>query len=145
MPAAQEIEELYADYLEQFRAQNSERGPGQGIFGMGVGPGDLPCHGQLLEKLKALLSDIAGRGAPSGEVRDALEVMLRDPAPLQGGAAAAYWTLLAAQGLGLELVGLLSCADAAELYARYKSDYPRFKRLPVQKQVLAALGERADQ
>ncbi len=144
MSAAQEIEKLYADYLERFREQDSKRGPGQGILGMGVGPGDLPCHGQLLEELKALLSDIAGRGASSGEVRGALEVIFRDPAPLQAGANAAYWTLLAAQGLSLELIGLLSPEDAAALYARYNSDYPRFGRLPAQKKVLAALGERAE-
>ncbi len=144
MTAAQEIEKLYADYLERFRAQDSERGPGQGILGMGVGPGDLPCHGQLLEELKALLSDIAGRGLPSGEVREALEVIFRDPARLKAGANAAYWTLLAAQGLSLELIGLLGRDDAAALYARYNRDYPRFGRLPAQKKVIAALGERAE-
>ena len=144
MTAAQEIEKLYADFLERFREQDGKRAPGQGILGMGVGAGDLPCHGQFLEELKALLSDIAGRGASSGEARGALEVIFRDPSPLQAGANAAYWTLLAAQGLSLELIGLLSREDASALYARYKKDYPRSQRLPAQKQVLAALGERAE-
>lgn len=143
MTAAQEIEKLYGDYIEQYRQQNSGRKPGQGIFGMGPGPGDLPCHGQLLENLKALLADIAGREAGPCELRQALEVVFREPVQLQHEAPAAYWTLLAAHGAVLELIEGIGGDDAAALYEEYKRAYPRSKRLPVQKQVLDALGKRA--
>lgn len=141
MTAAQEVEKLYADFLEQFREQNAARAPGQGVFGMGPGPADLPCHRQLLENIEALAADFAARGLSSGELRGALEVIYREPVELQSRAAAAYWTLLAAQGASLGLIDGLDAADAAALYARYNRAYPRIKRLPVQKKIFAALGK----
>ena len=139
MTAVQEIERLYGDYLEHFHRQDSERKPGQGIFGMGAGPGDLPCHEQFLDNLGALLTNIADRGACSQEAREALEFIFSEPVQLQSEAPAAYWTLMATQGLGIRLAGRLSAEDAAALYGEYKSAYPRSRRMPAQECVLGAL------
>ncbi len=144
MTAAQRLERLYGDYIEQFHCQDSERKPGQGIFGMGAGPGDLRCHGLFIEKLEALLTDITGMGADSREVREVLWFIFSEPVRLQSEAPAVYWTLMAAQGLGIRLIGLLDKEDAAELYEAYKSEYPRLRRMPAQKQVIDALSERAN-
>ena len=141
--AALEIEKRYDSYLEQYQKEESERSPGRGIFGMGAGPGDLPCHVRFLDSMKSLLDEIAGREAEPREFREAMEFILREPVNVLREAPAVYWTLLAVHGLSLGLIGRLDSADASELYKAYKSTYPRSKRLPAQEQVLAALKERA--
>ena len=44
-----ELDRLYADYEEQFRQMERRRRPGEGMFGLGRGPGDHPCHGQFAQ------------------------------------------------------------------------------------------------
>lgn len=142
MTAVQKIENLYADYIEQFHVQNRKRKPGQGILGIGAGPGDLPCHRQFIDSLEALMTELAGGETDSREAREALEFVFREQAQLQSEAPSVYWTLLAVQGLGIKLIELLSPEDAATLYEAYKSAYPRLKRMPAQEQVLKALKKR---
>ena len=55
----------------------------------------------------------------------------------------AYWMLLAAHGTVLDLIPMLSPADAAELMKEYGKLYRRWERLPVQKNVIKALQKAA--
>lgn len=143
MALLEELQGLYQAYREQFQQQERARKPLSGVFGLGAGPGDAPCHQQFSQELERLLEDAAARGLPSGEIRQALEFIYRDPQELRGSREnAVYWMLLAAHRLTLPLAAQLDPADAGALYEAYQRDYPRRNRLPAQKEVSAALGER---
>ena len=52
--------------------------------------------------------------------------------------------LIAVQGLGRELIGLLSPGDAAALLTFCHKRYPRRERLPVQDQILKRLRQQSE-
>ena len=55
----------------------------------------------------------------------------------------AYWMLLASHALAIPLVELLSAEQAREIREYFEGEYPRRERLPVQKELLKALKDRA--
>ena len=134
----EEIRRMYTDYLEQVRQAELGRQGMSGYMGFGPKLGDDPCHGRFARDLEALLKDIACREPDSGAVREILEYIYRapqeHPKPL-----AAYWMLIAAQALTIELIGRLSREDAQSLWDEYRRLYRWGERLPAQKKVLAAL------
>ena len=133
-----EIRRLYAAYLEQVRqAELSLKGM-SGYMGFGPKLGDAPCHSQFAQDMEALLKDIAGRAPGSGHVREMLAYIYRAPQEHQK-PLAAYWMLIAVQGLTIELIDRLDKADALALLGEYKKLYRWGERLPAQKKVLAAL------
>ena len=140
----EEIRQLYADYLEQVRRAEQSRKPLEGYMGFGRRLGTEPCHGEFAQALEALLREIDDRAPDSGEVREMLEYIYRAPQehrkPL-----AVYWMLIAVHGPTVGLIERLDRKDVQELWTEYKKLYQRGDRLPVQKQVLAALKKACSQ
>ena len=64
-------------------------------------------------------------------------LILRDDGPAWP--LAAQWMLRAVERHSVALIPLLHAADAAALEKEYAARYPRWDRLPVQKEVLKAL------
>lgn len=129
---------LLGAYIAETERLEREKKPGDGLMGLSPGPKDDPCHDRFAPALEHLLLDIRAQAPPSGEVRDALEAIYRAPLdhpwPLS-----AHWMLKAVHGLTAPLADLLTAADARTLYDAYARDYPRWDRLPSQKQALRAL------
>lgn len=136
------LRSLIGDYLETVAELEANRRPTDGLFGLKPGPADDPCHDRFAERMDTLLRDFAAR-EPSGAEAAAVLRELYAAAPANRGAKSAYWMLIAVQGLGSELIGLLDKADASALLEFYSSQYPRWERLPVQNRILKQLAKQA--
>lgn len=136
------IRQLYADYLEKTVRLEQKRQPGEGLLGMGRSPAQDACHDQFASDLTSALGRIADTGLSSNELKEILAYIYWTPLEHRDNRMA-YWMLLAVHGLTVVLISGLAQRDAAELWGRYRDAYPRFERLPAQKQVLNALHSRA--
>lgn len=143
MYALEDVRALYADYQEQFRQHELARKPGEGIFGLGMGPRDYPCHGQFAQQLEQLLKELAAQQPASGCLSEVLDYIYRAPLELRPAQDAVYWMLLAAHSLTSGLIPLLEAGDASTLAGSYSRAYPRRNRLPAQDKILAALRAQA--
>jgi len=132
---------LYDGYIDTVKRLERERKPGAGIFGLPGGPADDPCHDRFAEELKGLVAAFAAEEPASDRARAVLAHIYTVPLGYRE-LRSAYWMLTAVHGLALDLIPFLSPADAAALYEEYAKSYPRWERLPVQKQTLAALKAR---
>ena len=138
MSGLAEIRSLYQEYLEQAERVERDRRPGDGLFGVGKKPSDDPCHDRFASALETALRDFAALEPDSPRIREVLSHIYRAPAEHRE-PMSAYWMLCAVHGFTLELIGRLNAGDAAALLSRYAEDFPRWERLPVQRQVYAAL------
>ena len=135
------VREICENYIDTVAELERNRKIGEGIFGLKGGPKDSPCHDRFIEDLAGALKDLSASGAGPEEIREVLSYLYR--APLENkNQKSAYWMLLAAHGLTFDLIDCLTPEGAAALYDRYAEDYPRWERLPVQKNVLSRLKDR---
>lgn len=132
----------YEAYLDEVAELERKRKPGEGIFGMGGGPKNDPCHSRFAEELRGELASFAASEPEATAAEEALRYVLGQPES-ENVPQSAYWMLQAVHGLGLELIDRLEPGDAAALAASYEKNYPRRKRFPVQDQVLRELKRRA--
>lgn len=140
-----DIQTLYQDYFQQFDQQEQARTLGEGMFGLGMGPRDYPCHRQFSQALEQLLETIAKQQPETEQVQEILTYIYCAPLELAPRENAVYWMLLAVHGLTFPLIPYLTAADAKVLYNHYKISFPRRNRLPTQDKVLAALQSRGNQ
>lgn len=129
---------LYEAYIAKAEQLERDRKPGDGLFGLGSAPKDDPCHDKFAADLEALLGDMLTREPSSGQVREVLEYIYRIPLA-HPEPKTAFWMMKAVHGMTVELAGRLEPGDARILRDMYAKDYPRWDRLPAQKQALAAL------
>ena len=132
------VRQLYEAYLAKTEQLERDRKPGDGLFGMGSGPANDPCHDRFAEELEAVLGAMARETLSSGQVRSVLEYIYRMPLENKENSLA-YWMLLAVHNLTVELAQRLDAPDAEALWRDYRKKYPRRDRLPSQKRVLSVL------
>ena len=133
-----EIQTLIEEYADKAADLEKNRRFGEGLFGITRGPADDHCHDQFVEDLRAMLTQFAGQNPSSGQVLSVLETVYSAAAPYES-VKSAYWMLLAVHGQTLDLIPLLNPEDASGLLSRYKKQFPRRFRMPVQRQVITAL------
>ena len=133
---------LYEAYLDKTAALERSQKFGAGWFGLKGGVADDPCHDRFAEELHGFFEDLSASGAESADVREIMEYVISAPQTADA-PRAAYWMLIAVQGLTRPLLPLLSAADAGAVGAHLEKLFPRSKRLPVQDELLRALGKRA--
>lgn len=138
MAELNDIQRLYQDYIADVRRLERERRLGDGLLGMGRRSSDDPCHDRFVHDLEACLEEIAAEHLPAEQVWAVLAYIYQAPAENKKNQTV-YWMLLAVHGLTLNLIGQITPAQAQELWEKYKTDYPRWEQLPVQKQAFAAL------
>lgn len=133
---------LYEAYLDKTAAVERSQKFGAGWFGLKGGVADDPCHDRFAVELQAYFASLAASGAESAALREIMEYVVAAPQKMDA-PRAAYWMLIAVQGLTRPLLPLLSTADAGAVGAHLEKLFPRSKRLPVQDELLRALGRRA--
>ncbi len=136
-----ELDRLYADYEEQFRQMERRRRPGEGMFGLGRGPGDHPCHGQFAQDMEELLQQYAAQGPSPEETAQALDYICF--APLSRRDNAVYWMMVAVHAYTVPLAERLDPEDAAGLLRRYQTAFPKSGWLPAQIELGRTLKKRA--
>lgn len=113
-----------------------------GVFGTKGAPADDPCHARYEKDLGALLEELLADGSDPQTLRAALEIVYATPpSPCP---RSAYWMLIAVQTLTEHAIPRLDPKDAAALATAYRSDYPRWQRLPSQERIFRALKQRAN-
>ena len=140
--ALAQLRALYEAYLDKTAVLERDRKPGAGWFGLKGGVADDPCHDRFAEELHAYFTALAASGAESAAVREIMEYVISAPQTADA-PRAAYWMLIAVQGLTRPLLPLLSAADAQAVGEHLEKLFPRSKRLPVQDELVRALRKRA--
>ena len=136
--AMKQLLELYETYFQQVEAAKERLKPADGLLGMGEKLSNAPCHDAFAEALTAFLEKIAAKADP-GQVHQVLNYIYQAPFTYPDVHQSVYWMLIAVQGLTRQAIACLRPEDARVLHAWYEKAYPRWERLPAQKQVLAAL------
>ena len=134
----EQLQGLYETYFQQVEAAKERLKPADGLLGMGEKLSNAPCHDAFAEALTALLEGLPDQ-ADATQVCRMLDFIYRAPFAYPDVHQSVYWMLIAVQGLTRQAIACLRPEDARVLHAWYEKAYPRWERLPVQKQVLAAL------
>ena len=138
MTPLENVQNLYAAYLDEAAAAEKNQHYTDGFLGFGKKASDDPCHVRFIEKLTALVKETAESSISSAEMRDVIAFIFqaqqdhREPASI-------YWALVAAHSAVQEGIPLLTPEDTAALYQQYDSMFRRFERLPVQTKILKQL------
>ena len=133
-----QLTQLYEAYFEQVKAAEKRLKPADGLFGMGEKLSNAPCHDAFFEALQAFLEGMDVKADP-GQAHQVLDYIYRAPFTYPDVHRSVYWMLIAVQSLTRQAIACLRPEDARALHAWYEKAYPRWERLPAQKQVLAAL------
>lgn len=136
----EKIQALYREYEEEYRRLERTQKLGAGMFGLGGGPRDDPCHERFARDLERLLQEEPAPGPE--QAKDVLEFIWFAPAGQTERRDAVSWMQIAVHSLTPPLITRLDPAAAAGLLKRYEAAYPRQERLPAQKKVISALRKR---
>ena len=111
---------------------------GDGLLGFGKAPGNDPCHAKLDQRAAELAQAWAQPDRDRAEAAElvrlylSIDKSLALPSYAQG-------MLVAIQRHTLPLIPRLTPEEARALRAQFVRQYPRFTRMPIQKDVLNAL------
>lgn len=139
----EEIIRLYEAYIKEFQQQDKTRKPFEGVFGFRGGPQDYPCHEKFMQDLDEALKRQQSQNPSSIQTAGVLRYIYCEAPVRWESEGTAYWMLIAAQSLTLEMIANLGAADAQALCGEYEKQYPRRQRLPVQDKILKALKARS--
>lgn len=132
----EQLQQLYDAYIQEAMTAEAQKKFGDGLFGFGNKPANLPFHEKFVLDVRALLADWVPESA------EALQELLtwvfhmadgRDQVP------SIYWTLVAAQSAVIPLIPRLAPQQAETLYEAYKRNTRSWNRLPVQSDILKLL------
>ena len=137
-----QLRAIYEAYLDKTVTVERSQKIGAGWFGLKGGVADDPCHDRFADELRAYFEELAQSGADSAAVREVMEYVISAPQKADA-PRAAYWMLIAVQGLTQPLLPLLSATDAQTVGELLEKLFPRSKRLPVQDKLLRELRKRA--
>ncbi len=131
---------IIAHYLEELDKADQKRKPGSGIFGIGQGPGDYPCHEEMDSQVAELVGEVLANETGPEETAAVVRTIL-EAEQSRKWAEPARWAVLATQRHTLPLISQMNAADREEIAAWYEQTYPRRRRVPIQRQILEKLKE----
>ena len=138
MSRIEEFRQLIAAYEAETDALGKQRRSIAGLFGMGKTPADDPCHDRLDKAVGEMCARAAEEDSPE-EAAALAEAVLRAEHGFDGYDYARL-TMIALQRHALLLIPRLGPVEKAALAEWYLAIYPRRMRLPVQDQIVKALG-----
>lgn len=133
----EQLQDIYCRYTEAAAAAKKAAGPLAGIFGMGGGAKDHPCHREFFEAVHSWVEAFLAADPEEEAALDAVRLILIAAAAHKN--EPTYMHCLAAQGHTRELIGRLSPEHCDELRREYESLYPENARLPVNQQIYELL------
>ena len=129
------IMEQYSEALE--KASKTRKLAG-GLFGLGGGPGDDPCHEAMDRKVGELTEQFTAAEEQVEETSLLVSEILRAEKSREW-TPAAKWAVLAIQRYTIPLIPKTGPEDRKQLAAWYTQAYPKRQRLPIQKQIVKEL------
>lgn len=128
-----EIKSICSDYLVTAEKVYKEARPLAGIFGIGNGPKNDPCHLKFYQDLEAKAKELADSDVPEEEKYEATCYILHlDETDCN---ETMRFMLTAAQGVTKDLIPVLSREHKDELAAWFNKAVPKRMRLPVQNDI----------
>lgn len=137
----QQLEQIYQEYETKLADAADKAGLFAGAFNMGDDPRKDACNQVFYEKLEQWTASFSASSPAPYDVARASEWILFYP--VHHRQSATYWMAFAAQKCALELIPLLDSQSAAAMRQEFLEQFPREERMPVQRQVLCALSNRA--
>ena len=138
MKASEEFQRVLAAYQEDLQRLADSLRPGDGILGFGRKPGDDPCHERFDEETAKLAESWAQPSSDREEAAELARRILRCDQELTLPVYAQVM-LIAIQRHVLLLIPRLTEPEAREIRLWFEKQYPYFRRVPVQQEILKAL------
>lgn len=132
------IEQCYEKYTKNVNKVLADAKPVDGLLGLGDDPSKHPCHEAFYYEVENLMKEIAECEEDKVVLAQIVSYMLRAEIIWQD-QVDAVWMMIAASGHAMQIIPKLSSDDSKKLLKLYGDIAPRFRRLPVQKQIAASL------
>ena len=140
MYTAEDFTEAFEDYVRFNRELLDGISPLNsiaGVLGLGKRPGNDPGHQKFLNEMGTALKQVISDN-PATDTADEIMDVIFGARKKYGEEKISPYLFAAVEGMTLELIPYISVPKAREIYEEYKK-LPRSLRVPVMKQVLAAL------
>lgn len=131
-------QEIISTYIEALAEADKHRKLGSGIFGIGPGPGDDPCHVAMDEQVAALTDELAENETDPAVIGELVKAVLQAEQSREW-PEAAKWAVLATQRHTIPLIAGMNQSDRKDILTWFEKAYPRRLRMPIQKQLINAL------
>lgn len=141
MADLQQLESIYQEYEDKLAQAEKQAGLFAGAFNMGDDPRKDACNQLFYETLGQWVRDFLESNPTPEEVSQAAAWILGYPAANRE--SGTYWMAYAAQGHARSLIPLLEREAAEKLAQEFNRQYPRRDRMPVQRELMKALSDRA--
>lgn len=137
----EQLIEIYEVYIQRSDKVLQDASAFAGVWGMGEDPKNHPCHMKFYKAVEAFLKNFLQTEHSEETVYEVTDWILRAPANHRD--EAVFWYMFAAHGLCKPLIPLLSPDHCAVLRDFYDAHYPKFDRMPVQRDLYKLLKKRA--
>lgn len=141
MTELEQLEQIYREYEEKLSQAVAKAPMFAGAFGMGDDPRKDACNQIFYEQVGLWAAAFRESDPTAREAARAARWILEYPARHRG--SGTYWMTYAAQKHVREFLALVEQNEAEKIRVEFVRLYPRNDRLPVQKEVLRALADRA--
>ena len=141
MTELEQLEQIYREYEEKLSQAVAKAPVFAGAFGMGDDPRKDACNQIFYEQVGQWAAAFRESDPTAREAAQAANWILEYPARHRG--SGTYWMTYAAQKHVREFLALVEPNEAEKIRVEFVRLYPRNDRLPVQKEVLRALADRA--
>ena len=141
MTDLEQLEQIYQEYEESLSKAADNASVFAGAFGMGDDPRKDACNQIFYEQVGQWAAAYRESEPAAREAAEAARWILEYPARHRS--SGTYWMTYAAQKHAQGLITLVEPAEAEKIRVEFLRLYPRNDRLPVQKELLRALADRA--
>lgn len=141
MTELEQLEQIYREYEEKLSQAVANASVFAGAFGMGDDPRKDACNQIFYDKVAQWAAAFREADPTAREAAQAANWILEYPARHRS--SGTYWMTYAAQKHVREFLALVEPNEAEKIRVEFVRLYPRNDRLPVQKEVLRALADRA--
>ena len=141
MTDLEQLEQIYREYEEKLSQAVANASVFAGAFGMGDDPRKDACNQIFYEQVGQWAAAYKESEPAAREAAEAARWILEYPARHRS--SGTYWMTYAAQKHAQGLITLVEPAEAEKIRVEFLRLYPRNDRLPVQKELLRALADRA--
>ena len=141
MTELEQLEQIYREYEEKLSQAVANASVFAGAFGMGDDPRKDACNQIFYDQVAQWAAAFRESDPTAREAAQAANWILEYPARHRG--SGTYWMTYAAQKHVREFLALVEPNEAEKIRVEFARMYPKNDRLPVQKEVLRALADRA--
>ena len=145
MFTALDFKKAYTDYMKQYKeymANMSLSGRALNLFGFKGKISKESGFEDFFSEMKTAVAAVCAEN-PDTDTADGIVEVIFNTRGLYADDEIPEVQFIAVEGTMLDLIPFMSRGKAEEIYKRYSEEYPKYRRLPVQKQLINALKKAA--